>query len=131
MDPINLIEGARSAIYVRLEQMVGGPVFDHLPQDTQPPFRKIGEIEWQASDAKFDDTIRVTIEVITLYRGEDRAELVAMVGANRAALHDQSIEDGGVVIQQLAEVAGQISDAASDGVTHAAVQHFEMEVEPA
>lgn len=128
---VHLIERARAAVYVRLEAAVGGPVFDHLPQDTQPPFRKIGEIEWTSGDAKFDGTIHVTVELITLYRGEDRAELVAMVGANREALHDQVIEEGGIVVQEIAEVAGQISDAAADGVTYAAIQHFEMEVEPA
>lgn len=131
MDPVNLIEAARGAVFTRLEAIVGGPVFDHLPQDTAPPFRKIGEIEWSAGDAKFDGTLSVTIEIVTLYRGQDRAELIAMIGANRTALHEQALEQDGVIVHQIAEVAGQISDAASDGVTYAAIQHFEMEVEPA
>jgi hypothetical protein len=128
---VDLVEAARAAVFTRLIEIAPDQVFDHIPQDTQPPFRHIGEIEWQGGDSKFDGTITVTIELITLYRGEDRSELVEMVHQNRVALHDQDLPAEGALIELVAEVAGSISDAAADGVTYAAVQHFEMHVEPA
>jgi hypothetical protein len=127
----HLVEAARAAVFSQLRLMIEGAIYDHIPQDTQPPFRHLGEIEWEPAGAKYDDTLRVTIELVTLYRGEDRAALTAMVAANRAALHERHIHADEAVIQQLVEIGGSISDAASDGVTYAAIQHFEMEVEPA
>lgn len=131
MDAVNLVEAARTAIYQRLAATSGVPMFDHTPAGTEPPFRKLGEIEWEAAGSKFDPVIVLTVEVISIYRGQDRSVVIDMAHANDRALHDATIEIDGAVVSQVAQVAGSVSSAAADGVTYAALQLFEMNVEPA
>jgi hypothetical protein len=108
------------------------PVGTNLPEDTTPPFVMIGNVEILEPDSEHDEQLeRVRIEIITLYRGTSRAELHAIMQAERVALDKQLPIAAGVAFGTLRFVGGSSSGPGEDGVTHAGIIEFEVLAQPA
>jgi hypothetical protein len=70
----DLISPTQAAVFAALEAGVqGAPVYDHVKQDTPPPFVKIGTIEGTNVGSKEDPREEFDVEVHTIYRGADRS----------------------------------------------------------
>lgn len=134
MAMVDLVEASRGALFDAIAAGLVGSGFvarDHVKQDSDPRFVQIGDIEWTNEGGKDDVTLRLIFDVVTVYRGADRAELLAVMHRNFLALHGVELEADGVVLRAAELIGGSASNAASDGVTYAGLQSFEICVEPA
>jgi hypothetical protein len=134
MSEINLVEAARGAVFIAIAAGLAGVnavALDTVPQDQEPNFVQLDDLDWINEGGKRDPELRITIDIVTIYRGEDRAELLAIMHANERALVDVRLEADGVILQGGRVVAGSASGAGPDGVTYAGLQTFELYAEPA
>lgn len=127
---IDLVEAGRIAAFNALKAKVAD-VRDFVKQDTQPPFTMLGDIEFANEGSKSEPLLAVSIEVISVYRGGDRAELTARMHGAFEALNDQPLAAPGAEISSARLSAGAVSNAGPDGVTMVGVQTFEFMIEPA
>lgn len=109
----------------------GLQVFDHVPQDTPPPFIKLGTIKAEDASTRDEQMARVEIEVICEWRGNQRDDLIWMVGQVRKALNGRPIAAPGAVFTRPVITAEIISEAIADGVTYVALSIFSFNVQPA
>jgi hypothetical protein len=134
MTEIDLVEAARGAVFVAIEAGladVNAVALDHVPQDQEGNFVQIDDLDWSNEGGKRDPELRITIDVVTIYRGQNRAELLAIMHANERALVDVAIAADGVSISDVNLVGGSASGAGPDGLTYAGLQTFELFAEPA
>jgi hypothetical protein len=126
------MSAAQGAAFAALTSGVSqAAVHDHVKQDTQPPFVKIGAIESASDGGKGEQLELITIEVHSIYRGADRTELLAIMHEVRQALDDQAISAPGASFQRPKFVRAAVSDAGPDGATYAGISIFEFHAEPA
>ena len=104
---------------------------DHVPQDQPGNFVQLDDLDWSNEGGKQDPELRITIDVVTIYRGQDRAELLGIMHANERALVDAPIVADDVAIAGVSLVGGSASGAGPDGLTYAGLQTFELFAEPA
>lgn len=134
MNEIDLVEAARGAVFVAIEAGLAGVdavALDHVPQDQEGNFVQIDDLDWSNEGGKRDPELRLTIDIVTIYRGQNRAELLAIMHANHRALIDEPIAAEGVTITGVQLLAGSASGAGLDGLTYAGLQSFELFAEPA
>jgi hypothetical protein len=130
MTDMELVEATRGAAFEVVAAAV--PDFlDFVRQDTQPPFSMLGDIDFENDGSKHARFLNITLELITVYRGKDRAQLIAMMGAAGGALDDAELVAPGVEFSRPRLVSGSASGAGPDGVTFAGVQTFTLTAEPA
>lgn len=123
---IDLMSACQEAVYVALAAGVtNASVHDHLVQDTEPPFVKIGEITTTNEGTKGSQAETLEVEVHTIYRGADRGALLAIMHQEREALDEQILSAGGATFRSKF-VSAAVSDAGSDGVTYAGLSVFEL-----
>ncbi|HWU03170.1 MAG TPA: DUF3168 domain-containing protein [Novosphingobium sp.] len=109
----------------------GLQVFDHVPQDTPPPFIKLGTIKATDASTRDEQMARIDIEVICEWRGNQRDELIWMMGRVRKALNNRPIAAAGAVFTRPVvdtEIAGE---AIADGVTYVSLSTFAFTAQPA
>ncbi|WP_242140868.1 DUF3168 domain-containing protein [Sphingomonas sp. TREG-RG-20F-R18-01] len=135
IDPIDLMDATRAAVFRRLSEQVPNslcPVFDDVPQNTQPPFLKIGAIDTQNEESRDGQFERLTVEIIAIYRGNNRSVLLKMMHAGRRALDRQALNDANVNFLKTRFITASASDASKDdGVTYAGISNYEIFAEPA
>lgn len=134
MSEINLVEAARGAVFMAIAAGIAGTsavALDHVPQDQEPNFVALDDLDWSNEGGKRDPDLRIAIDVITIYRGQDRAELLALMHATETALVDVDLAAAGVLISDVRLVGGSASGAGPDGITYAGLQTFELQAEPA
>ncbi len=134
MNEIDLAEAARGAVFVAIAaglQDLDVQALDHVPQDHDGNFVQLDDIDWANEGGKRDPELRITIDIVTIYRGQNRAELLAIMHANERALVDAELEADGVSLLGGRMVAGSASGAGPDGITYAGLQTFEIFAEPA
>lgn len=134
MKEIDLVEAARGAVFVAIAAGLGSVdaiALDHVPQDQEGNFVQIDDLDWSNEGGKQDPELRITIDLRTIYRGENRADLLAIMHANHSALTDAPIAADGVTITGVQLLAGAASGAGLDGLTYAGLQSFELFAEPA
>ncbi len=134
MTEIDLVEAARGAVFVAIETGLADAnavALDHVPQDQEGNFVQIDDLDWSNEGGKRDPELRIAIDVVTIYRGQNRAELLAIMHANERALVDVTIAASGVSISGVSLVGGSASGAGPDGLTYAGIQTFELFAEPA
>ncbi|MDX5984695.1 hypothetical protein [Sphingomonas echinoides] len=131
----DLLGAARGAFFRALNEGASGqiaPVFTEVPQDTQPNFYKIGMIESDPGDAKPDDMREeLLVEIIVVYRGEDRGQLLTMMEAARSDLRGKPITAPGAKLRPPRWAGSTSSDAMPDGVTYVGLLHFTLHAQPA
>lgn len=131
-DLIDLAGAARAAVNDELEEAaaVTWPVYDTVPQGTQPPFLKIGAIDTTDEGRPGEQYERITLELIGVYRGGDRGELGAAMFAARKVIDDRRLTTTTATFA-CQFLSGSISDASKeDGVTYVALSNFELLGEP-
>ena len=102
-----------------------------VPQDQEGNFVQIDDLDWSNEGGKHDPELQVAIDVVTIYRGENRSELLAIMHANYRALIEAPIEAEGVTITGVQLLGGFASGAGPDGLTYAGLQSFVLFAEPA
>ncbi|OWK27578.1 hypothetical protein [Sphingomonas dokdonensis] len=130
----DLVEAARGAVFVAIAAGLEGlnaVALDHVPQDQPGNFVQLDDLDWSNEGGKQDPELRITIDVVTIYRGQDRAELLGIMHANERALVDAPIVADDVAITGVSLVGGSASGAGPDGLTYAGLQTFELFAEPA
>ncbi|WP_294292703.1 hypothetical protein [uncultured Sphingomonas sp.] len=132
----DLVEAARGAVFRALEAAhtaanTATPVCDHLLQDVRRRFVKVDDLDWTNEGSKSEPALRITVDVVTVYQGGDRAELIALMGVNDDALHDVTLVADGVIFAPAELIAGSATGAASDGKTYAGAQTYEIFAEAA
>lgn len=130
---IDLANEARGIVNDELEAAAGvtWPVYDTVPQGTRPPFLKIGAIETSDEGRPGEQFERITVELIGVYQGGDRAELGAAMFAARQAIDDMQLTTARAKFA-CQFVSGAISDVSKeDGLTYVALSTFELLGEPA
>jgi hypothetical protein len=101
------------------------PVFQHVPENTQPPFIVVGDIDAEPFGSKDGDLEQQTIEIEYVARGKGRRELLAMMNAGREALEGQPISANGADLSR-PRWLNSSALGAEDGVTYAGVQQYEV-----
>ncbi len=140
MSDINLIEAAQDALFaalVPLEQdatltaLLGTPVqvFQHVPENAQPPMIVLGHIASKPTGSKYDETEHVSAEVQYVFRGAERAKLLAMMKAGRLLI-TAGLTAAGVAFETPEWMGDEAGDAIADGVTYVGINNFEFHAEP-
>lgn len=131
---IDLLTATQDAVFGALKNAIDpgiAAVFQHIPQDTQPPWVMVGAIDSENAGGKFEQEEKLTIEVQSVFRGAGRAPLLAIMHAVRVALDDQQLAGDSVTFSTVSWLSASVSDVAGDGVTYAGVSNFEVYAEPA
>lgn len=130
---IDLMQAVQDAFFATLAAAVPDErsrVLVHVPQDTKPPFTRIGAIASDNEADKGDQLERFEVEVQSIYRGGDRGELLSVMHLVRAALDDVPLSAEGVEFGNPRFLGAAVSDATADGITYAGVMNFEVYAEP-
>ena len=134
-DQVDLLDGAQSAFYqaldARAELTALSPVFQHVPENTDPPMTIVGDIESENAGTKNDPAEELTVTILTIHRGPGRAALLAIMHQQYLALHGREIGAPGCVFQNVRRDAAVAAGPASDGITYAGVSIFKVLAEPA
>lgn len=129
---IDLMSATQLAFFQALEAGVTlAAVHDHVKQDTNPPFVQVGTIETVNEGAKDEQSERLEVEIHTIYRGADRAALLAIMHQVRTSLDEVSIQAEGASFSTPVFVGAAASNAGPDGATYAGISTFEVYAEPA
>lgn len=135
MSDIDLMAAARGAVFRAMNEGASvqlAPVFTEVPENTQPNYFMIGDIDSDDASAKGDDDReQLQIEIISVYRGEDRGVLLAMMNAARRDLRRQPISAPGALLRPPRWVGSSASSALADGVTYIGLSHFTIQAQPA
>lgn len=134
-DPVDLIEPTQTAVFNALNGFAGltalSGVFQHVPQDTEPPMTIVGDIEATPIGGKGEQVEQISVEVVTIYRGAGRARLLAIMHQQRLALEGQEVAHVGIAFDTPEWTGAGINGPAADGVTYAGIQTFTIIAEPA
>jgi hypothetical protein len=129
---IDLMAPAQAAVFAALDAGVTrAPVHDHVKQGTEPNFVKIGAINGTNQGAREEQREEFEVEIHSIYRGSDRAELMAIMHEVRISLDGVDISADGVSFWTPEFLSQAISDAGPDGVTYAGISTFLVSAEPA
>lgn len=136
MMTVDLLQAAQDAVFLVLKDALAATnypaIFQSVPQDTQPPFTMVGDMDADPLGDKGGDSKRITIDVHFVYRGEERRGLLAMMNAVYVALNDQPLDDtDGVSFPTSPSWLSDNTATGADGVTMAGVSQFEIIAEPA
>lgn len=104
------------------------PVMQHVPEDTAPPVVIIDQIGLEPVEVKGGGFDHATVEIVTIYRGEKRADLFAIEAAVRAVLENKPITASGATLSNPV-FAGHDVQRVEDGVTYIGTQRFETWVQ--
>jgi hypothetical protein len=102
------------------------PVFQHVPEQTQPPVVIIADVTAEPAGGKDGGLDRMTVEIITMVRQPSRAALYALMAAVRG-----EIEDAALPPQAGVELSRPVFDASDDeilddGETYMGTQRFTL-----
>ena len=139
MSYVDLLTAAQDAVVAALQPIAtasGMPsglyVGQHVVEDTQPPWIRVGQITSVPETQYLDEQLeKLTVEVQIVWRGEERRTLFAMMHAVRLALHNQAIGDGTVSFATPNFLKAEGGDAIADGVTYVGLSMFEFYAQPA
>ena len=103
-----------------------------MKQDAQPPFVLVGNIDSEPAGNVGDQLELLSVEIQTVYRGTDRAKLLALMHKARSACDEIALpEQDGVEFGLPRWVSSAASSTPPDGVTFAGIINFEVHVQPA
>lgn len=121
----------QEAIYNRLTDSPGlsldfaVEVFDHVPQDSEYPYIKIGRASSQEFDTKSFNGFEVSVLIDSWSRYDGNKQIEEMMGAIYEILHNQFIPvEGYNFIHCLFEFSEMITE--DDGHTRHGIQRFNL-----
>lgn len=102
------------------------------PTDTdERQYVLIGDIDSENEAGKGEQLERLTVQIIVIYRGQQRWKLHQLMHLVRQALDDATPEIAGVAFSSITWKGATSSPAGTDGITHAGAIEFELFAEPA
>lgn len=135
---VELLEAAQDALFTALkplENVIGVPtglqVFQHVPEDTQPPMVMIGHLSSDDAGEKGHLLEEITAEIQYVYRGPGRDQLLLMMREGRRLLRDQELASDVAAFETPRWVKSEAGDALADGVTYVGLQIFKFYAQPA
>lgn len=144
-DDVDLLTPAQDALFAALAPLAGAPdrpddlsadlaglgVYQHLPENTQPPYILIGTIEADDFASRDEQASTMRAEVITVWRGNRRRELLWMMWQVRRRLNYQAIAADGAAFTRPQIEKEIASEAIADGVTYTGLSTFTFTAQPA
>jgi hypothetical protein len=131
--PLDLLSGAQDAIIKLIRDALPADqrsmVRHTLDENFAPPFHLVGDLTTDSAGGKEEQLEDIGADLHTVYRGDDRSDLLAMMHTVRCAIDEAEIELGGAVYKFTWRGA-IASAAASDGVTYAGITTIEISAEP-
>jgi hypothetical protein len=96
------VVAAEKAIFDALTDPAAGlafPVYQHAPQDTEPPLNIFGDVQASPFGEKASDPDRrISFEILTVRQGEERKPVLEEQGRIAAALDGMKFTEGDFVI---------------------------------
>ena len=129
----DLATATQDAIYAALNVTAVtdlAPVYQHVPENTDPPIVIVGDINFEPIGAKDGGLDRASAEIVSFYRGPKRAGLYDIQAVIRDALDGQSIAATGALFSHPVQVSSE-AELLEDGITYQGIQTFELIVQPA
>lgn len=105
-------------------------VFQHPPEDTQPPVVLIGSISLEPMGGKDGGLDRATVDIVTFVREPDQAMLFALQAAVRDMLDGQPVHAFAALLSDPVLLSAEVQ-LLEDGETYMGTQRFETIVQPA
>ena len=136
---IDLLTPAQDALVLALKPLITDPgmpaglqIFQHVPENTQPPYIAVGDMDVDNLSAlPGEQEEEVTVEILTVWRADRRRELLAMMHGVRASLHNQPIAADGAHFTRPDYLSGGAGSPINDGVTYLGIQKFKFIAQPA
>jgi hypothetical protein len=126
---------AQTAIVAKLSATAAvtnlAPVYQHVPDDTQPPVVVIGDISAAPVGGKGGALDLLDVEIITMVRAPGREHLTPLRNAVRDALDEQALPTQAGVALSVPVFAGDEDTIEDDGNTYIGTQRFSLYVQPA
>lgn len=132
--PGDVMQAAQDRVFLMLNAapLLAGKVYQAVPQDTQPPFTVVGDMNSEQLGGKLDTSKRITVDVHYVYRGEERRGMLAMMNAGYWALFGKTPADlDGVTFLGPIDWISDDTATGADGTTYAGLSTFEVCAEPA
>lgn len=129
---IDLLTATQDAVYAALNVSPVtniAPVYQHVPDNRQPPIVIIDDITSEADGSKDGSLDRITINIITVRREPRRAALYELMGAVRTALDGVAITATGALLTPPVFESSE-DTLADDGVTYIGTQRFALWAQP-
>jgi hypothetical protein len=95
-------------------------VFQHVPENTQPPYLVIGQISSMSDFENYDQFEQITFEIIAVYRGMGRAPLMKILHSARLLIENQNLSTASAAFQTPRMKDYQVSESIADGQTYIA-----------
>lgn len=93
------------------------PVYQHVPDDSEPPYIKISDLSSQPFGVKGGGLDEVTVPILFYYRKPNRLGLTAMAAAARTAIETAVLSAAGAVVN-LKEISAVDAPDSEDGITY-------------
>lgn len=106
------------------------PVYQHVPDGTQPPLVIIDDITQEPDGGKGGGLDRFTVVVVTVRRQPSRAALFELMDAVRSVLEGVGLTATGSILSSPTFDGGD-DDLSDDGVTYIGTQRFSLWAQPA
>lgn len=130
---VDLMGAGQAALYQLLAAAITDlPVGTDFPENTQPPWVMIAQIDTVNEGAKDEQQERLSVYVTCAHRGQSRKGLIALMHRARTALDRAQPVHPEATFGRVRFIGGA-SDKVSteDGATYAGVLHFEVVAQPA
>lgn len=136
--PIDLLTPAQDALVDALLPLVGGAgmpeglqVFQHVPEDTAPPYVMVSRITSTNLEERGEQYEEITAELVYVWRGNRRRELLAMMAGGRALVDNQTLTSETASFTRPRLDQAEAGEAIADGVTYVGMQTYKFFAEPA
>jgi hypothetical protein len=106
-------------------------VYQHVPENTQPPVVIIGELTAGQEGGKGDDFERHTLEIVTIFRGPGRKGLYEIMQLVKATLHQQQLASPSGSLLSRPHLTSASDELLEDGLSYYGRQTFELFAQPA
>jgi Protein of unknown function (DUF3168) len=129
----DLRDAAQTAIVEALSgaPAVTLPVWQHVPEEQQPPFHVIDKMSAEPWGGKGGGLDRIEFDLLTVVREPGREHLTPHMATARAVLEGQALPpQPGVALSSPAFEADD-DDLLEDGQTYVGVQRFSLFAQPA
>lgn len=107
------------------------PVLEHVPQGTEPPYIRFGDITAEPIGSKSDPARLVSFELHSVTRGTSRTQLFELMDFVETVLGGAELIDAGTNFQPTIIETSSASGAGPDGVTYVGLSTFSVFAEPA